>query len=81
MNPHPSPAVGRSQAEKILAELRRNAGHWVAMTDLWQVSGAFAVHSRCAQLRREGHMIDNRSERKGGKVHSFYRLVEKQEAA
>lgn len=46
-----------SQASKILALLLDRRGQWVPMPDLWRVSGAFAVHSRVADLRKAGHHI------------------------
>ena len=64
-----------SQCDLIHAELERNAGNWVAMPRLWKVSGAFAVHSRIADLRKRGLTIEQRSERVGGTCRSEYRVV------
>ena len=68
--------AGASQCEKILAHLTTHANQWVAMPELYQVSGAMAVHSRIADLRRAGHAIDHRNEREPGRrtLKSFYRL-------
>jgi len=44
----------------------------VPMPQLYQVSGAFAVHSRIADLRKRGMKIANVSERVNSKIHSFY---------
>lgn len=64
-----------TQADLILAELQRQSGQWVAMPELWRVSGAFAVHSRISDLRHQGHVIDQKCE--GDKPRkSFYRLVQ-----
>jgi hypothetical protein len=68
--------AGRSQCERIADALRAKIGQWVAMTDLWQASGAFAVHSRIADLRKRGLAIEHRNERaSSGVTHSFYRLL------
>lgn len=66
-----------TQAEAIFAELRRRPGAWVAMPRLYRVSGAFAVHSRIAELRSDGHVIDNHVQRgrRGERSLSFYRLT------
>jgi hypothetical protein len=65
----------KSQSKKIAVALRCHAPNWIEMPDLWRVSGAFAVHSRIADLRRSGMNIENKREVKGRIVHSFYRLV------
>jgi len=66
---------GASQCERIRAALEARAGEWVPMTDLWRASGAFAVHSRIADLRKRGLVVAHKNERQpDGEVHSFYRL-------
>lgn len=71
-----------SQCEKIATVLLARRGEWVAMTDLWQASGAFAVHSRISDLRKGGMSIDHRNERAAnGVTHSFYRLLTDEQAA
>jgi hypothetical protein len=65
---------GGTQCDNILAALQSRRGQWVPMTDLWRASGAFAVHSRIADLRKRGHAIEHRNEHHEGVVHSFYRL-------
>ena len=62
----------KSQTSKVLARLKR--GGWVSMPALWRASGAFAVHSRIADLRKAGHEIVNRIERGYGCRKSFYKL-------
>ncbi len=69
-------AAGRSQNERVLACLKRTAGQWTQMVVLWRVSGAMAVHSRIADLRKLGYHIEHRNEWVGRSVHSFYRLVQ-----
>lgn len=65
----------RSQSEAILHTLQEHAPSWVAMPVLWRASGAFAVHSRVADLRKRGHQIENRVEvGDGGASESYYRL-------
>ena len=65
-----------SQCDCILRELENWRGQWVPMPRLYEVSGAFAVHSRIADLRKRGHNIEQRSTRLAdGTVSSWYRLV------
>lgn len=73
---HAASGAGTSQCAAILAYLNAAGGAWVAMPVLAKVSGAYAVHSRVAELRSRGHAIEQRSKRDGRKVRSFYRLVE-----
>lgn len=68
--------LGDTQCARILELLEFAAGDWVPMPELAKASGAFAVHSRVSDLRSWGHVIEQRSERDGRKVRSFYRLVE-----
>lgn len=68
--------LGDTQCGAILARLEAAGGDWVPMPELARASGAFAVHSRVSDLRSWGHVIEQRSERDGRKVRSFYRLVE-----
>jgi hypothetical protein len=71
-----------SQADKILRRLQFTADIWVSMPDLSQVSGAYAVHSRIAELRKRGHVIENRTEQaEDGTRLSWYRLVTIREVA
>lgn len=68
--------AGLSQADRILAKLREAAGGWVQMPQLVQASGAYAVHSRIADLRKRGLRIEQESVNRGRLVFSFYRLQE-----
>lgn len=74
-----------SQAAKILKRLQaaREFDGWVPMPILSDVSGAYAVHSRIAELRKRGHRIENKPGRaQDGTRMSWYRLVgEGREAA
>ena len=76
MSTHPSPAAGTSQAARILTELQRRAGQWVAMPHLCRCSGSYNVHSRISDLRRAGHCIihENRRSRGSSLIRSFYQL-------
>jgi hypothetical protein len=67
--------AGKSQADRILGALRHAAG-WAHLPDLVKASGAYAVHSRIADLRKRGHRIEHESVHRGRAVHSFYRLIE-----
>lgn len=72
---HAATGRGTSQCEKIAAMLIAKNNEWVPMPDLWKASGAFAVHSRIADLRKRGMSIAHRNERaQDGSIHSFYRL-------
>lgn len=72
---HTAIGAGTTQCEAILARLEAAVGDWVPMPELAHASGAFAVHSRVAELRSLGHVIEQRSERDGRRVRSFYRLA------
>lgn len=74
---HAATGAGLSQCDAILAMLKHKVGQWVPMPDLASVAGAYAVHSRIAELRKRGHRIDSRQERMPGtrRVWSYYRLV------
>lgn len=63
-----------TQSDAILAALTERHGQWVPMPELASRSGAFAVHSRIADLRAAGYRIDNRTEGQRPKK-SFYRLA------
>lgn len=73
---HAATGASISQCYAILGELILRRGEWVPMPDLARISGAYAVHSRIAELRRRGHRIDAKQERRPGtrKVWSYYRL-------
>lgn len=68
-----------SQANRILARLhevkRGDDNGWVSMPVLVKCSGAYAVHSRIAELRERGHLIANRiTYARNGVRKSWYRL-------
>lgn len=63
-----------TQAECILRVLEKRRGTWVSMPTLAEQSGAYAVHSRVAELRKRGHRIGNQVMRHGHQAVSFYRL-------
>lgn len=67
-----------TQRELVLRRLQERAGEWVPMPDLVRASGAYAVHSRIADLRNPkwgGHQIEHRNEWRDGVCCSEYRLV------
>ena len=73
--PEPSQKPARkSQNDLILDVLTRNAGEWVSMITLYNVSGSLNVSSRIDDLRNRGHNIENRIEYKGMNKHSFYKI-------
>lgn len=64
-----------TQTETILKALLDAEGGWVSMPDLWKASGAFAVHSRAADIRKLGHTVENRIEEDADGVKlSWYRI-------
>lgn len=73
------------QATKILQRLKaaREFDGWVPMPTLSDASGAYAVHSRIAELRKRGHVIENKVTRQqDGTRMSWYRIIgEGREAA
>ena len=75
MTTHTSRSTGLSQCDRILEHLKYCTGQWVSMPSLAAVSGAYAVHSRIADLRKRGHIIEQRCEQDGRGKHSFYRLI------
>jgi len=70
------PGKAPSQEDRILACLQAHLGEEVSLTTLWAISGSFVVHSRIASLRNNGANIVNRTERKNGQTHSWYKLIE-----
>lgn len=76
MTTHPSQQAGLSQCDLVLACLHGHGGDWVPMPLLARHSGAYAVHSRIADLRKRGYQIDHRNLRNGRRILSQYRLTE-----
>jgi hypothetical protein len=71
---------GLTQNDRVLHALREHAPSWVAMPVLSRAgsadgTGFCIVHSRVADLRKLGHAIEQRSDRCGRQVLSFYRLL------
>lgn len=66
--------IRKSQADLILARLRRSRGKRVAMPSLAACSGSLNVHSRINQLRNRGCEILNVIERDGRHMKSYYVL-------
>jgi hypothetical protein len=67
--------MNANQGAVILAALREAGGGWVSALALHETSGSLAVHSRIADLRKQGHAIENRTRREGGRCLSEYRLT------
>lgn len=67
--------AGSGQNAKILEYLQALRGHWVPMPELVEVGGGYAAHSRISDLRKLGHVIENRVERSSKPYKSFYRLT------
>ena len=70
-------AVDPTQVERILAVLTQRHGQWVPMPELARESGAYAVHSRISDLRKDGWVIETKIERVRGRrtQASYYRLL------
>ena len=72
--------VGHSQTDRLAAILLERAGCWVHMTRIGREIGAWAVHSRIADVRRKyGYTILNRQKKIRGSRHSFYKYLPAQE--
>ena len=68
--------AGSSQADKILGMLQAAGGGWVPMPNLHWASGSLNVHSRIADLRKRGRVIEQKTERTdAGTNNSFYKLT------
>ena len=72
---HPSIEAADTQCAAILQALQSAQGQWVSMLHLHRVSQSFNVHSRIADLRKRGHQIENKTDRRGRTVLSSYRLI------
>lgn len=68
---------GQSQAAKLERIFRDNPNRWLSMTELGQQIGAWAVHSRVADLRRRGMTIENRTKRdnRSNQTISYYMFI------
>ena len=67
-----------SQNEKVLNRLKQTPNQWVSMIDLARIAESYAINSRAADLRKQGHIIENKTERVDGKTYSYYRILEGQ---
>jgi biotin operon repressor len=75
MNHHPSHVAASSQCGKVLRVLQLWGGCFVPLTHLAEAAGAYAIHSRIADLRRRGYSIENKVERgERSQCKSWYRL-------
>lgn len=63
-----------SQNERLESLFRSRPNEWLPMTDLGRAIGAWAVHSRVADLRAHGMDIENRTQKDDGETLSFYRF-------
>ena len=65
--------AGQTQNAKLRALFEARPKQWLSMTDLGGAVGAWAVHSRVSDLRKEwGMNILNRREKVNGRLHSYY---------
>ncbi len=63
------------QSAVILSVLLDANGGWVSALALHERSGSLCVHSRIADLRKQGHVIENRTRREAGRCISEYRYI------
>ena len=68
-------------ADFMLAVLQERPGEWISQMTILQRSAeargcGMTPHSRASDLRNRGHDIQNRCERVGTRVVSYYRVVE-----
>ena len=66
-----------TQTDRLLFAREAAHGGWVGLPELVHRTGAYAVHSRAADLRRRGLPVENRVrfDPLTGRRHSFYRLA------
>jgi hypothetical protein len=65
-----------NQQKQILDLLRSKTPGWVPLPEILALRVA-QYSARILELRRSGHTIENKTERKDGCRHSWFRLVEK----
>ena len=53
----------KTQNQKILNALARRRGKWVGLPTLAKASGSLSPATRVSNLRREGHVIENKTEK------------------
>lgn len=62
-----------TQRDRILALLKEREGHWVPLYEITALAAQY--NTRVLELRRAGHIIENRTEHRDGVVHSWFRIV------
>lgn len=67
-----------TQRDKILALLQSRANQWVALFEILPLAAQYGA--RIFELRGAGHRIENKTEHRNGQVHSWFRLVEPDQA-
>ena len=65
--------AGASQCTRVLFYLQACYPSWASLPKLVAESGGYAVHSRVADLRKQGHTITNMVDRSTKPYKSFYR--------
>jgi len=66
-----------TQTDIVRRILVKNSNRWVPMPKMAKRMGGFAVHSRIADLRKEGMTIVNRQIKRDGVRKSYYRFLPK----
>ncbi len=75
---YPKPKL--TDTDKLLTVLGAQQGGWIAHSEIiWHINFTYGhgitIHSRAADLRKRGYDVQNRLERRNGRVISYYRLV------
>lgn len=65
---------GTIQSERILTLLRTASGCWVPLPQILEL-GVAQYSARIYELRRQGHVIENRIDRTGDVCRSWFRLL------
>ena len=64
----------KTQRDRILNLLQSRPGQWIPLPEILDL-GIAQYSARVFELRREGHNIENRTERAGESRRSWFRLV------
>jgi hypothetical protein len=74
VNPSIEKSSRKNQRERLLHLLQGAKGREVGLPEILSL-GIAQYNSRLLDLRREGHSIKNRTERRDGKIYSWFRLM------
>jgi hypothetical protein len=63
----------RTQGASLLSFFQSHHDEWISLTEILKLNIA-QFGARILELRRDGHIIRNKTEHRDGKVFSWYRL-------